>query len=499
MSISFSKSQKLILALIVLATLYILHPFQLYFLADDFLHIPESRENFWMQRNSIRPVGNLSLHIDEWFSGTNALGYHITNLLLHVFSSCLVLAVTEKLLSKFYQENAKQIAILAAVLFFCYPFHSESIFWIIGRSGSLGTLFFLLSFYLYLTKPKNPFFILLSLAAYLLALLSYESSWIYPLTLLLLILFTSKEERKNHLVYFLLVCAVFSLYIFLRLRATGEMLNHYDAQSFVQLKIGLLLRNFSTLFARTFLPPFYKQEHFMMMFMLLVIVIIAIAWILYKLKRIDKLVIFLLIVWLISYLPYLSLGVDTHGTEGERYLYLPSFFFCLLLIVVFKRFFSFNLMFIGVVVTMLFSLFYLKQSRTYYDKAGRIAKITLQEIGKPENGNKNILLQNLPQYNKGAVVFRIGLENAVQWFYPQSSSNIIILSKDNSDEEPKENYYSNFTVKAEEMKTSPSFTKKMILDKSFKQNYLSKDTLFNFQLGRDILFSYTDTTLAIKK
>jgi len=156
-------------------------------------------------------------------------------------------------------------------------------------------------------------------------------------------------------------------------------------------------------------------------------------------------------------------------------------------------------MFIGVVVTMLFSLFYLKQSRTYYDKAGRIAKITLQEIGKPENGNKNILLQNLPQYNKGAVVFRIGLENAVQWFYPQSSSNIIILSKDNSDEEPKANHYSNFSIQIEEMKASPSFTKRMILDKSFKQNYLSKDTLFSFQLGRDILFSYTDTTLAIKK
>jgi hypothetical protein len=59
-------------------------PFNLYFLADDFLHIPESAKNIWLQRNSLRPIGNIFLHEDYWFSNKNVLGYHIPNLLLPI-------------------------------------------------------------------------------------------------------------------------------------------------------------------------------------------------------------------------------------------------------------------------------------------------------------------------------------------------------------------------------------------------------------------------------
>lgn len=127
---------------IAILVLYAYNPFNLYFLADDFLHVPESVKSLWVQQNSLRPVGNISLHIDYLIGSTNALGYHITNLLLHILNTILIFAVSCEMFKLGLDKGHKILALLVAVLFFSYPFHSEAVFWVIGRSASLGTFVF---------------------------------------------------------------------------------------------------------------------------------------------------------------------------------------------------------------------------------------------------------------------------------------------------------------------------------------------------------------------
>ena len=81
--------------------IYLYRPYGLYFLADDFIHIPESINNLWTQRNSLRPIGNISLHIDYLLSNISAKGYHVTNLLLHLINTFLVFLLGRTLLKKY--------------------------------------------------------------------------------------------------------------------------------------------------------------------------------------------------------------------------------------------------------------------------------------------------------------------------------------------------------------------------------------------------------------
>jgi hypothetical protein len=117
--------------------------------------------------------------------------------------------------------------------------------------------------------------------------------------------------------------------------------------------------------------------------------------------------------------------------EGERYLYLPSVFFCTWLIVLLHQTFNIKVV-AGTSAIILYSfVYYVAQSRTYYMKAGAISKATMDEISKCPN--KKIFLSNLPQNNKGAVLFRIGLEDGLQWTAPNNNDTVLVVSIEHDD------------------------------------------------------------------
>ena len=90
-----------------------------------------------------------------------AWGYHLTNLLLHIIDTVLVFFLCKLLFMKYQLfQNIIEASLLTALLFFAYPMHSEAIFWILGRSATLGLLFFLLSILFYLSREQRLHFIL---------------------------------------------------------------------------------------------------------------------------------------------------------------------------------------------------------------------------------------------------------------------------------------------------------------------------------------------------
>ena len=422
------KTQLIIGLIAVAAGFWLFNPFPLYFLNDDFIHIPLSKQGKWFQRNSFRPVCDLSIAIDYVVWGKTAWGYHLTNLLIHVCNVGLVYILAFRLFKRYSKEKGKWLSWFAAVLFFIYPFHSESIYWIIGRSASLGALFFLPAVIFYLQRNEHVFYILLSAVFFAMGLLTYESVWIFPLVAVGLSWLDKKSYRyefNKEAKYVLILAGIFVLFLVIKIALIGQVVGIYEANSFLNFNVKELLLNWLRLYTRSFAPPSVSTVTFIFSSIVLLLLTIL-ALLIFKNKR---LLYFLLVVLAISLLPYLSLGIDTHGVEGERYLYLPSIFVCImamyLITLVSKKLNVRLLIFVALSGS---SILFLFKSRAQYVAASNISKTTIQAIEQIKN-KQRLFIDSLPQEVNGALVFRLGFYEALQWMKPgKPFKNIFVTS-----------------------------------------------------------------------
>ncbi len=119
----------------------------------------------------------------EWrLWGMNPFGYHVTNLLLHLASAGLLWAALRRL--------SIPGAGIAACLFALHPVNVESVAWVVQRKNVLSLFFFLLSALWFLIHDEDSSgrvgrWYWLSLAAFVLAMLSKGSVAVLPAALLL--------------------------------------------------------------------------------------------------------------------------------------------------------------------------------------------------------------------------------------------------------------------------------------------------------------------------
>ncbi|HUI07705.1 MAG TPA: tetratricopeptide repeat protein [Verrucomicrobiae bacterium] len=105
------------------------------------------------------PITWLSYAVDYQIWGRNPLGYHLTNLLLHVANTLLVLAIVYRLFASApspqssgtspeqqkVRVSAWAAGLLAAAVFGVHPLRVESVAWITERKDVLFAFFFLLA------------------------------------------------------------------------------------------------------------------------------------------------------------------------------------------------------------------------------------------------------------------------------------------------------------------------------------------------------------------
>ncbi len=127
------------------------------------------------------PFTLLSLSLDHAIWGLDPFGYHLTNLLLHLANTLLVFLFIWRL------TNHRLPSLVAALLFGVHPLHVESVVWITERKDVLSTLFFLTALLCYLRfrREQRSVFYYVSLALFVIALLSKQMAITLPLVLLL--------------------------------------------------------------------------------------------------------------------------------------------------------------------------------------------------------------------------------------------------------------------------------------------------------------------------
>ncbi|MFA5260867.1 MAG: hypothetical protein WC450_06535, partial [Candidatus Omnitrophota bacterium] len=166
------------------------HPAHLKFLfSKKLIMAPEQNQSRWGEESfysgliSYRPVTALTFFTDYALYRDNPLGYHLTNILLHLITVGLVFALAWSLLP------TPASAFMAAILFGVHPIQSEAVNCIGYRSDLLATLFILTALLMYRRAescaPPSRKFLGVSLAALGLALFSKETALVFmPLLVL---------------------------------------------------------------------------------------------------------------------------------------------------------------------------------------------------------------------------------------------------------------------------------------------------------------------------
>jgi len=173
-----------------------------FFILDDFIYVSdvhlltwqelpklftlstlsESSSGVWWtplgQLPFYRPVAVLLFAIDHAVWGLNPVGYHLTNLLLHLICTLLVWRIARKLL-----EN-ESAALAAATLFAVHPGHGETLLWTSGRFDLMSCLFVCSSVLAWLnwreTEGRNLLWLLTALGFFGISLLCKENAIVLP-------------------------------------------------------------------------------------------------------------------------------------------------------------------------------------------------------------------------------------------------------------------------------------------------------------------------------
>ena len=321
---------------------------------------------------SYRPMVTLSYFLDYSIWQLNPFGYHLTNLLFHIANTILIYYLLSLIL------RSRTIPLFTALLFATNPIQTEAVNAISFREDLMAMCFFLLSLLLYAkssvsesdpTKapdlmrgltplPKKNSYYIAALFTFTLALFSKEMAVTLPLVIILYDLcFTQSKDRTKVIykqgIYYLGFFLVLALYLFGRFFIFSNPSGSSDYFGGSIYLTFLTMFKVFALYLRLLLLPINLCADYVVKVSLspfeplvavgmgLVIIILIIGFKLYKWERSpelesSRLVSFALLYFFITLLPVsniIPLGIPM----AERYLYMPSLGFCIVLGVILAK------------------------------------------------------------------------------------------------------------------------------------------------------------------
>lgn len=164
------------------------------------------RENYTSQR----PISFITFAINYLAGDLHPFGYHIVNILIHVFNAWLVFFVVFRTLVlpsvRMKRKEALSVAGITVLLWSLHPIQTNVTVYIVQRMVSLATLFFLLSFLFYIqgrllfhrVRAKSIFLFFFSLLFGLFALMSKPNTIFLPFLIIVYdgLFFPGKNKKK---------------------------------------------------------------------------------------------------------------------------------------------------------------------------------------------------------------------------------------------------------------------------------------------------------------
>lgn len=432
--------------------------YSLYFLGDDFTWLK------WAAQSNVSDIGKFFTNSQGFFyRSIPKLWYFILFSVFwlkpfayHVMSIALV-SVTTLLMYGLLQRLSvrKSFAWVGALVFAALSVHHENIYWISGQSSLLSGCFLLASVVaLIFTTKDTKWKWILHVASYVfvaLSMFSYDGMVVAPVVLFFVSLVYAKNKKLSFIYLFFI-----PLYWLLRnyagaLASSGDY--GYKLSTFVVNTIGNVTGYTISIFTgpgmvekwndiRVSLRPYLKE--------VTIFGIFAVAGLAYlyrffvKKYSIEK----KHIVWFVSFLVTLAAYAPLGGM-AERYLYIPSIFFIIGLVLFVDSIWNFLpivakcVMVILTVGCLYFNIMDTQRVGNDWIKASSVVEQTLRVIKKeafPPVNPKNFYIVNIPIRYGRAWIFPTGMNDALWHMYRQAP---YVITPVNSIEEGYEMQFRN--------------------------------------------------------
>lgn len=382
----------------------------------------------------------------------NQVVYHLVSLLLHFALAALFFLLAKKIL----RNNL--LSILAAFLFLFMSGPLEAVFWISTTGTLVTSVFGLLGLLLYISwdEKRKGYYLLGSILSFSLALLFQELGIIFPLLVTAYEIYKGSVWKLKNLITridFLVLFTPAIVYLLVRLLAKSHWFNGdygYDLFMLPFNFVGNLLGYASLVIIGPMSMSFYEQLRMLLRENIFLAVLVApavgiLAYFVYRfvfnklLPEEKKVIVFGLIFFIISLLPFLGLGNIT-----SRYSYFASMGLILITAVAIKKAYEYfrnsgreiALGFISVSV-LVFSLFHIIQlQQTYSDWHGAGTRsnnffISIDSLYKNSWSEPNMEFHfiDVPIRVGQAWLFPVGLKDAL-WFAFRNDNAKVFIDKD---------------------------------------------------------------------
>lgn len=429
-----------------------------FFQSDDFWHVAEvARRGITLgwgaEHGFLRPVSGLCFLLDHTVWGLRPFGYHLTNVLLHAASCLLLLVALGRFLGWCGYGRAFRSALASAVLFAVLPAHSEPVGWISGRTDLLAAAFGLAATVFLIDLARHPSwgkalpFVVLGSAC----LLSKESAVAFPLIWVVLAL-AGKLCRRERLDRAWVAATglsllLLALYLLARRLVVGTLVGGYGTALHTSVTSLDAFLNLFRYAWRSLLPAVPKPWMGSVAVPLLVGTAAGMAAALVAaLRRLLRggrgpgtiAGLALLVGYVISVLPVLSMGISLATTESERLLYLPSALAVscigLLLARIFERRWALTALTAVLACGLAAALI---DANHNWRTASELARRVGRELSAYDPARTLVL--NVPDNYRGAYVARHGLTEAATLFQdrPMQSDYQVLLRHDVSSVEDR--------------------------------------------------------------
>ena len=306
-----------------------------------------SGHNIGSGQLTYRPVITIFHFIDYSFWRLNAFGYHLTNLILHIFNAILLYFFIGLVVKD------RRIGLVSSILFALHPVNSESVNVITFRGDLLVFLFFISSFFLFIRSDyykgrKRLFYYIASILLFSLALFSKEMAITLPVLLMLYdyyFVFDGKLKKvlshfKSRYIGYIAVSLIYLWIWSFPMGNINKMVIEYPGSNFYT-NLLTISRVFATYIKWLFIPidihatlpydsslflySFFTPEALFSVLLVIACLVLAVA-----LHRRSRIISFAILWFFIILLPVSNI-VPISNIMASRYLYISTAGFCLLI------------------------------------------------------------------------------------------------------------------------------------------------------------------------
>lgn len=386
------------------------------FLNDDFIVIKRvCIDGQLITPGFFRPLSDLSILFTYQFGGLNPLPFYLSSILLHALSTLLFirLGIDWKWTANDLQQ--KFVALLAGTLFFTYPFHNESVAWILGRGALIADTLGIAGLLILVRPGKEVYKLIGVCVCYFVGLAAYETVIVLP-GMVFMYLLGEKVSFRKQFTWMAALCLTLALHVLLRISLSGRIAGDYG-EGFLNAGLFTFAINAVKTLGRTFLPPMDSPEWLTGLFIVLLILAIGLFYSLRKRLINDRKALYFLYMQMALFMIALLIptlaGVSTRTSESDRLLNFSSYFFSTIVAFCLVQLMN-RAKWVRIIILIIIGghIFLLEQNNLNWRKASASVRGILSWLAKKEDGKK-VYVANLPEEINGAFVFRVGFREAL--------------------------------------------------------------------------------------